>query len=134
MMVMPYLNGPEYSVDCLAEDGVLVKAVTRVKFPGGIEELLDDCPDLIAQSAKLTELLGLTGLYNVQFLEARRRHAFLAGNQCPHGRRHSLGHLHRCPASVLGNFARLPEQQLPTTFPEPKTGIRFNRKTRKVVS
>jgi len=132
MMVMPYLNGPEYSVDCLAEDGVLVKAVTRVKFPGGIEELLDDCPDLIAQSAKLTELLGLTGLYNVQFLEADDGTRFLLEINA-----RMAGGIHWgiFTGVLLPYWAiRLAAGTATAAqIPEPKTGIRFNRKTRKVV-
>lgn len=132
MMVMPYLNGPEYSVDCLAEDGVLIKAVTRVKFPGGIEELLDDCPDLIAQSAKLTELLGLTGLYNVQFLEAADGTRFLLEiNARMAGGIHwgiFTGVLLPYWAIRLAAGTATADQ-----IPEPKTGIRFNRKTRTVV-
>ncbi len=133
MMVMPYLNGPEYSVDCLAEEGVLVKAVTRVKFPGGIEELLDDCPDLIAQSAKLTELLGLTGLYNVQFLEADDGTRFLLEINA-----RMAGGIHWgiFTGVLLPYWAiRLAAGTATAAdIPEPKTGIRFNRKTRKVVS
>ncbi|MCC7531408.1 MAG: ATP-grasp domain-containing protein [Candidatus Melainabacteria bacterium] len=133
MMVMPYLNGPEYSVDCLAEDGVLLKAVTRVKFPGGIEELLDECPDLIAQSAKLTELLGLTGLYNVQFLEADDGTRFLLEiNARMAGGIHwgiFTGVLLPYWAIRLAAGTATADQ-----IPEPKTGIRFNRKTRQVVS
>lgn len=133
MMVMPYLNGPEYSVDCLAADGVLVKAVTRVKFPGGIEELLDDCPDLIAQSAKLTELLGLTGLYNVQFLEADDGTRFLLEINA-----RMAGGIHwGIFTDVLLPYWAIRLAAGTATaadIPEPKTGIRFNRKTRKVVS
>ncbi len=70
MMVMPYLGGPEHSLDCLSQQGKLVRAIDRVKFPGGLRELLDDRPDLVEAAARLTELLCLDGLYNVQFLES----------------------------------------------------------------
>jgi len=133
MMVMPYLNGPEYSVDCLAEDGVLVKAVTRVKYPGGIEELLDDCPDLVAQSKALTDLLGLTGLYNVQFLEADDGTRYLLEINARMAGGIHWGHF---TGVLLPYWAiRLATGSATAAdIPEPKTGIRFNRKTRKIVS
>ncbi|MCC6979744.1 MAG: ATP-grasp domain-containing protein [Candidatus Melainabacteria bacterium] len=132
MMVMPYLNGPEYSVDCLAEDGVLVASVTRTKFPGGIEEVLDDKPDLVEQSAKLTELLKLSGLYNVQFLEADDGTRFLLEINA-----RMAGGIHWgiFTGVLLPYWAiRLAAgTATPADIPQPKTGIRFNRKTRKVV-
>lgn len=133
MMVMPYLNGPEYSVDCLAVDGKLIKAVTRTKFPGGIEEVLDDKPDLVEQSERLTGLLKLSGLYNVQFLEAEDGTRFLLEINA-----RMAGGIH------WGSFSGvlLPYWAIrlaagtatPADIPEPKTGIRFNRKTRLVVN
>lgn len=133
MMVMPYLNGPEYSVDCLAVDGKLVKAVTRTKFPGGIEELLEDCPDLVEQSAKLTELLGLSGLYNVQFLEADDGTRFLLEINA-----RMAGGIHWgiFTGVLLPYWAiRLAAGTATASdIPEPKLNIRFNRKTRQVVS
>lgn len=133
MMVMPYLNGPEYSVDCLSEDGVLIKAVTRVKYPGGLEELLDDCPDLVAQSKALTELLGLTGLYNVQFLEGDNGTRYLLEINA-----RMAGGIHWgiFTGVLLPYWAiRLAAGTASAAdIPEPKTGIRFHRKTRKVVS
>lgn len=77
IMVMPYLNGPEYSLDCLAKDGKLIAAVSRSKSQGGIDEVIADEPEMRAQAAALTELFGLDGLYNVQFLESETGERYL---------------------------------------------------------
>lgn len=77
MMVMPYLNGPEHSLDCLAKGGVLVRAVPRSKSQGGIYEIIEDQPDLVEQTSALTKVLGLDGLYNVQFLESETGERYL---------------------------------------------------------
>lgn len=77
MIVMPYLNGPEHSLDCLAFKGELLAAVPRSKSQGGIDEIIEDRPDLIEQAAALTRLLLLDGLFNVQFLESETGKSYL---------------------------------------------------------
>ncbi|HEY9784422.1 MAG TPA: ATP-grasp domain-containing protein [Candidatus Obscuribacterales bacterium] len=77
MMAMPYLNGPEYSLDCLAQKGRLIAAVARSKSQGGLDELITEEPDLEEQARALTSLLQLDGLYNVQFLESETGERYL---------------------------------------------------------
>lgn len=70
MLLMPYLAGHEFSVDCVAEDGVLVCAVARCKplVAGAGQEIVvrediqQACTDLVAQFA-------LNGNVNIQFRE-----------------------------------------------------------------
>ena len=65
LMVMPWLPGPEVSVDLLADDGRLVAAVCRRKGPGrGIT--LEDDPELLGYAATVVEAFGLDHLANVQ--------------------------------------------------------------------
>lgn len=68
MLLMPYLAGHEFSVDCVADNGVLICAVARQKplSVGAGQEIVvrDDiqqaCMDLVAQFA-------LNGNVNIQF-------------------------------------------------------------------
>lgn len=132
MMVMPYLDGPEYSIDCLAEDGTLVASVIRTKFPGGLEELIDNQPDLVKHSQSLTALLRLSGLYNVQFLaDTEGRPYLLEINPRMAGGTHwgafSGVLLPYWAIRLAGGTAK------PEDIPQPKTGIRFHRKTRQIL-
>ncbi len=68
VLVMQYLPGAERSVDCLAQDGRLVRCVVRRKpdvSEGG--QLLESNPEIEQAVSQLTSHLGLTGLFNVQF-------------------------------------------------------------------
>lgn len=76
LMVMPYLPGPERSVDCLAHHGRLVVGIVRRKLDVG-EQLLEDHPELLALAAKLTEYLKLHGLFNIQFMQGSGGQQFL---------------------------------------------------------
>src|SRR5262245_26273615 len=68
LMVMQYLPGPERSVDCLAHEGELVRAVVRLKS-GALEggQLLEDNPALVKVVRKLTARLRLNAVFNIQF-------------------------------------------------------------------
>jgi hypothetical protein len=70
-MVLQYLDGPETSIDCLAENGVMHVAIPRVKSSDGASELLADNQEVIEYSRRLTELLNLSGMFNVQFKESQ---------------------------------------------------------------
>ncbi len=76
LMVMPYLAGPERSLDCLGLNGVLVCAVVRRKSQEG-EQLLEDHQELLQVARKLTEVLNLSGLYNIQFMEGEDGRQYL---------------------------------------------------------
>lgn len=66
LMVMEYLPGPEYSVDCLAVKGELVQAVCRVKLAERVQELPEK-PEAIAAAARLAERFRFDGIFNAQF-------------------------------------------------------------------
>jgi hypothetical protein len=67
MVAMPWLDGPEWSVDCFASsvDDAFV-AVPRRKI-GADTQLLDDVPEIIEASRQLARHFGLRGVFNCQF-------------------------------------------------------------------
>lgn len=68
LLVMEYLPGPEWSLDCVCDAGRLVVGVARHKR-GRVQEIEVDGPIFgIARAA--VDLFGLTGLVNVQFKAA----------------------------------------------------------------
>ncbi|MGH8855277.1 MAG: ATP-grasp domain-containing protein, partial [Telluria sp.] len=71
MLLMEFLEGHEYSVDCVGDNGRLVSAVARRKLHGaGSGQLIDMRPEIIEATAKLAADHGLNGIFNVQFREA----------------------------------------------------------------
>ncbi|HMY52669.1 MAG TPA: ATP-grasp domain-containing protein [Candidatus Obscuribacter sp.] len=66
LMVMEYLPGPEYSVDCLAVGGEVVQAVCRVKVADRVQEL-PARPEALAAAARLARHLKMDGIFNAQF-------------------------------------------------------------------
>lgn len=68
LLVMEYLDGPEWSLDCVCEAGSIIAGVARRKR-GRVQELEVDGPIFtLARSA--VDLFGLSGLVNVQFRAA----------------------------------------------------------------
>lgn len=67
LLVMEHLEGPEYSVDCLAKDGRLVRGAVREKpqRAGGAQLLLRNDP-MMRMAETLTRRFNLSGLFNVQ--------------------------------------------------------------------
>ena len=71
MLLMEFLDGDEYSVDCVGDQGRLVTAVVRRKLPGnGSGQLIDMRPEILEATAKLAADYGLSGMFNVQFRDA----------------------------------------------------------------
>ena len=67
LLVMEYLSGAEYSVDCLAVRGRLICAVPRRKPTRlGGAQFLEDRPELIALSGRVAAAYELDGIFNVQ--------------------------------------------------------------------
>ncbi|RYD84743.1 MAG: ATP-grasp domain-containing protein [Verrucomicrobiaceae bacterium] len=67
LLVMEYLDGPEYSIDCVASQGRLLRAVARRKpVRLGGSQLLEDRPELLAMAERLTRAYGLDSLFNIQ--------------------------------------------------------------------
>ncbi len=71
MLLMEFLEGAEYSVDCVGDNGRLVAAVARRKpAQAGSGQLIDMRPEIVEATAKLAADYGLNGIFNVQFREA----------------------------------------------------------------
>ncbi len=67
LLVMEYLSGAEYSVDCLASSGHLLCAVPRRKPTRiGGAQFLENRPELITLSANTATAFKLDGIFNVQ--------------------------------------------------------------------
>ena len=72
MLLMEYLDGHEYSVDCVADQGRLVCAIQRKKpLLAGRGQIIDDLPVIHGASLRLVERFGLNGFINVQFREGQ---------------------------------------------------------------
>ena len=70
MLLMEYLDGHEYSVDCVGDHGRLVAAVARKKpRKAGRGQLIDMRQDIVDATAKLAAEFGLNGCFNVQYRE-----------------------------------------------------------------
>jgi len=68
---MEYLEGREYSVDCVGDHGQLMAAVPRRKpqSSAATGQRIDLHADILAACATLAESYGLNGCFNVQFRE-----------------------------------------------------------------
>ncbi len=64
LLVMEYLDGPEYSVDCYARRGELIYAIPRHKL--GLGQSIDADPGIHALARAITERFNFNGLFNVQ--------------------------------------------------------------------
>jgi predicted ATP-grasp superfamily ATP-dependent carboligase len=72
MLVMEYLDGHEFSVDCVGDNGRLVCAVPRKKpLLAGQGQLIDMRDDILESTRQLTTAYGLNGVFNVQFREGQ---------------------------------------------------------------
>jgi carbamoylphosphate synthase large subunit len=71
MLVMEYLEGREYSVDCVGDHGQLMAAVPRKKpqSSAATGQRIDLHADILAACATLAASYGLNGCFNVQFRE-----------------------------------------------------------------
>lgn len=70
MLLMEFLEGVEYSVDCVGDHGRLVCAVPRRKLlKEGTGQLIDPQPVILDAVTQLTATYGLNGVFNVQFRE-----------------------------------------------------------------
>ncbi|ABM40074.1 ATP-grasp domain-containing protein [Polaromonas naphthalenivorans] len=72
MLVMEYLDGHEFSVDCIGDNGRLVCAIPRKKPQlAGQGQLIDMREDILESTRQLTAAYGLNGVFNVQFREGQ---------------------------------------------------------------
>jgi ATP-grasp in the biosynthetic pathway with Ter operon len=78
-LVMPYLEGPEVSIDCLsAPGGAMLTAIARSK-QGRYRHLLDD-PVTVAIARRLVRHFGLAYLSNVQLRQRKGAPVLLEAN------------------------------------------------------
>lgn len=72
MLVMEYLDGHEFSVDCVGNNGELICAVARKKpLIAGPGQIIDTREDVLESVRQLTTAYGLNGCFNVQFREGQ---------------------------------------------------------------
>lgn len=72
MLLMEYLDGHEYSVDCVANYGELVCAVPRKKsLLAGHGQTIELHDAILQSTRKLAADYGLNGIFNVQFREGK---------------------------------------------------------------
>ncbi|MBC7502477.1 MAG: ATP-grasp domain-containing protein, partial [Herminiimonas sp.] len=72
MLVMEFLNGHEYSVDCVGDHGRLICAIPRKKsMVVGQGQTIDMRDDILESARQLAATYGLNGMFNVQFREGR---------------------------------------------------------------
>ncbi|WP_223296835.1 ATP-grasp domain-containing protein [Thiorhodovibrio frisius] len=70
LLLMEYLDGPEYSVDAIGDGRKLVALVQREKAPtGAYGQRIVALPAIEQAVSEMTAALGLRGLFNVQFRE-----------------------------------------------------------------
>ena len=81
LLVMEYLPGAEYSVDCLADTGALCCAVARRKgTAAGEGQCIDMRADLQEACARIVAQFGLNGYLNIQFRDGARGPGLLEVN------------------------------------------------------
>lgn len=118
LVVMPYLEPPEISVDCLSDpSGRLLAGIPRVKEAR--LRVLADAPEAVDAARLLTGRLGVAYLSNVQLRHWRGRPVLLEVNPRP-----SAGVYQTAHAGVNLPWAavRLMMRGDPGPLPEPRTG------------
>lgn len=72
LLLMEYLDGPEYSVDCVGDGRKLIAHVQRKKPESGVYgQCIVGLPELERAISEMVEAYALRGLFNVQFREGR---------------------------------------------------------------
>lgn len=69
MLLMEYLNGFEYSADCVAYHGKIVGFVVRKKLHQDLPQIIVNNESINRQVSLLTSSLKLNGMFNIQFKE-----------------------------------------------------------------
>jgi len=131
LLVMQYLPGAERSVDCLAQDGALVRCVVRRKAATGDgAQVLEVHPGVEGMVACLTERLRLDGLFNVQFRDSEGQAYLLEINP-----RMSGGLLYACMSGLVFPYwaVRLAlGTATPADVPQPRSGLRISKVNRAI--
>lgn len=86
LLLMEYLPGPEWSVDCVARNGILYFAVQRCKpNQAGAAQVITQDQEIQAMSERLTALFHLSGMFNIQFRQSKDGIKVLEINARPSG-------------------------------------------------
>lgn len=86
LLVMEYLDGHEWSVDCVASNGTLCCAIQRKKpLAIGHGQFIDNQPEIAGMVTRLTSHFALNGLYNIQFKQGANGPKLLEINPRPSG-------------------------------------------------
>ena len=120
-IVMQYLEGQETSVDTLAYDGKLLRAVVRGKLDD-FSRVLEDNEEMVEMTRRLVERFGLNNLFNAQFKNSGGKPYILEING-----RMSGGTSMSCLSGLVLPYwgIRLATgTATPDQVPYPKTGIR----------
>lgn len=131
-LVLEYLPGHEFSVDCVGDAGRFVTGVVRKKSMLSDTQILDRHPELLDYASRLIERFRLSGLVNIQFKEdAHGRPKLLEINPRPSG-----GVAMACLSGInlpywalrgeLEGYAKL-------SIPEPRLGVRVTEVSLPVV-
>jgi hypothetical protein len=120
LMVLPYLDGNERSIDCLAHNGKLVACVIRRKVSQG--QVLEHNPELVRHVERLVSIFGLNNFFNAQFREKNGRFYLLEVNPRMSGGTHYTFHsgLTLPYLGVMLNLGLLALEDLPVN----RTGVR----------
>ncbi|MET9403409.1 ATP-grasp domain-containing protein [Kitasatospora sp. NPDC002965] len=111
LLVMPYLDGPEISVDCLADlDGTLLAAVGRSKHRR--RRTFTTAPRYLEPARRLVEATGMAFLSNVQFRHLHGEPVVIDVNTRPSGGLHQLG---LCGLNLPWNAVQLALGERPDT-------------------
>lgn len=120
LMVLPYLDGNERSIDCLAHEGKLVACVIRRKVSQG--QVLEDNPELVQHVERLVRIFGLDNFFNAQFREKNGRFYLLEINPRMSGGTHYTFHSGRTLPylGVMLSLGLVTTQDMPAN----RTGVR----------
>lgn len=110
IMVMPYLDGNERSIDCVAENGQLITCVIRRKTSKG--QVLEKNEHLAYLVSSLTSCFNLDNCFNIQFREKDGKYYLLEINPRLSGGVHHTFH----SGTVMPYLALLLKAGLPFPF------------------
>jgi carbamoylphosphate synthase large subunit len=88
LLVMEFLTGDEWSVDCVANHGTLLAAIQRRKFmanKGVPSQYIDDNPEIALMCHQLTTHFCLNAQFNIQFRAGKNGIRLLEINARPSG-------------------------------------------------
>ncbi|MGW4892429.1 ATP-grasp domain-containing protein [Kitasatospora sp. NPDC004240] len=113
LLVMPYLDGPEVSVDCLADrDGTVLAAVGRSKHRR--RRTFTTAERYLEPARRLVESTGMAFLSNVQFRHLDGEPVVIDVNTRPSGGLHQLS---LCGLNLPWNAVQLALGERPDTHP-----------------